>query len=250
MAESKVLQIGAEAIILKSGKEITKKRIKKSYRIPEIDEKIRKLRTRSEGKLLEKASKLIDVPKIKKIDEKNKEIIIDFIDGKRLADFLDNFSIEKQKKICRTIGENVAKLHDSNIIHGDLTTSNMILADDKADECVSLINNLGVGGEQFHETKLHNSQREKLRIGESDRLIKNIFKIYFIDFGLGFISRKVEDKAVDVHLFKEALEARHFKHWEILFAEFLNGYKKYSESKKVLEQLRKVEQRGRYKERY
>ena len=247
MAESKVLQIGAEAIILKSGKEITKKRIKKSYRIPEIDEKIRKLRTRSEGKLLEKASKLIDVPKIKKIDEKNKEIIIDFIDGKRLADFLDNFSIEKQKKICRTIGENVAKLHDSNIIHGDLTTSNMIYvessgkklvnknknyANDKVSKRISVINNLVVGR------------------WKSDRLIKNIFKIFFIDFGLGFISHKIEDKAVDIHLFKEALEARHFKHWEILFAEFLNGYKKYSESKKVLEQLRKVEQRGRYKERY
>ena len=205
MSELKILQIGAEARIIKNGETIIKKRERKSYRILEIDEKIRKLRTRSEGKLLERASKLIDTPKIKKIDEKSKEILMDFVDGKRLSDSLDDFSLNIQKKICEKIGKNVAKLHGSKIIHGDLTTSNMILAKDK---------------------------------------------IFFIDFGLGFISHKIEDKAVDLHLFKEALEARHFKYWEILFKEFLRGYEEYSEHKKILEQLKKVERRGRYKERY
>ena len=54
--EPKILQQGAEAIIsLQQGK-VHKKRIKKSYRLKEIDEKLRKLRTRKEAKLLEKLS--------------------------------------------------------------------------------------------------------------------------------------------------------------------------------------------------
>ena len=51
---NKIISQGAEALIERRGNEILKKRIEKSYRIKEIDEKIRKLRTRSEGKILEK----------------------------------------------------------------------------------------------------------------------------------------------------------------------------------------------------
>ena len=58
-------------------------------------------------------------------------------------------------------------------------------------------------------------------------------KIYIIDFGLGFISNKIEDKAVDLHLIKQALEAKHFQNHEKLFQNFKKGYifqdsKKYS----------------------
>jgi len=72
--------------------------------------------------------------------------------------------------------------------------------------------------------------------------------IYFIDFGLSFQSAKYEDKAVDIHLLKQALEAKHFKNWETLYKEFIKSYKSISkESKKVLDQLIKVEKRGRYR---
>ncbi len=71
-------------------------------------------------------------------------------------------------------------------------------------------------------------------------------KIYIIDFGLGFISTRIEDKAVDLHLIKQALEAKHYQNWEKLFKSFLSGYK-FNETSKVLEQLKKVEARGRYK---
>lgn len=203
--EQKILQQGAEALIILEGGKIIKRRTKKSYRIPELDEKIRKLRTRSEAKILEKASKIIFVPKIKKTDEEKREIILEFIDGEKLSEKLGDFPAGEQKEICEKIGENAAKIHDNHIIHGDLTTSNMILKN-----------------------------------GE----------VYFIDFGLGFISRKIEDKAVDLHLLKEALEAKHFKNWEILFGNVLKGYKISNDSEKVLKQLEKVERRGRYKEKY
>lgn len=201
----KILQHGAEALILLDRDKIIKRRVKKSYRLDEIDEEIRKLRTRSEAKLLLKASKITDVPKIKNVDDERKEISMEFLKGKKLSEYLDSFSLEEQKKICRIMGRNIAKLHDADIIHGDLTTSNMILKDGK---------------------------------------------VFFIDFGLGFSSHKIEDKAVDLHLLRQALEAKHFRCWVALFAEVKHGYSSSKNSGLVLEQFKKVEKRGRYKESY
>ena len=201
---SKILQQGAEAKIILSNDFIIKDRIKKSYRIKELDDKIRKQRTKAETKLLEKASGIINAPK-PFFTPDFYQIKMPFIQGKKLSENLDSFSLEKQKEICMEIGEEIAKLHKEDIIHGDLTTSNMILVENRE------------------------------------------AKTYFVDFGLGYISKKIEDKAVDLHLLKQALEARHFKNWKILFEEIVKGYGNYEESNRVLERLKAVEKRGRYK---
>jgi len=202
MTQPKILYQGAEAIIKLEGKEITKQRVSKSYRIPELDSKIIKLRTRSEAKILEKLKKIINVPNV--IKTTDKEIIMEFIEGKRLSSHLDDFSEKEQEKICKEIGKQTSKMHETGIVHGDLTTSNMILKENK---------------------------------------------VYFIDFGLGFHSIKAEDKAVDLHLIKQALEAKHFKFWEKLWKAIQQGYESENkeQSKKILEQLKKVDLRGRYK---
>ena len=205
MTKQKVIQQGAEAVIFRKDGVVIKKRLKKSYRIKEIDDKIRKLRTRSEGKLLAKSQKIISTPKVIDVDEGSKEITMDFVDGEKLSEHLNDFDLKKQKTVFGMVGKSISKLHDSNIIHGDLTTSNMILKNKE---------------------------------------------VYFIDFGLGFQSHKIEDKAVDLHLLKQALEAKHFKTWEILFKEILKSYSKSRDSKKVLERLKAVEKRGRYKGKY
>ena len=206
---SEILSQGAEAIITQQGEEVIKQRIAKSYRLKELDEKIRKLRTRSEAKLLEKASKIISVPKVLKVDENKKEIVMKAIEGKRLSGNLDKFSSKKQKEICERIGENIAKLHEANIIHGDLTTSNMILHVDE----------------------------------------NNFEDIYFIDFGLGFISSKAEDKSVDLHLIREAFEAGFADKGENMFNWVKEGYSKnYKDAHLILERFKAVEKRGRYKQ--
>lgn len=208
---SKIIAQGAEAKIILSNNFVIKDRIKKSYRLPILDEKIRKQRTRSETKLLEKASKIINAPLPQEvmgiINQEGKSYIIKmpFLQGKKLSEFLGSFSLEKQKQICVMIGKDISKLHDADIIHGDLTTSNLILVESK---------------------------------------------VYFIDFGLGYISKKTEDKAVDLHLLKQALEAKHFKNWETLWKEIEKGYKSSKNSKQVLERLKVVEKRGRYKDKY
>ena len=71
-------------------------------------------------------------------------------------------------------------------------------------------------------------------------------QVYFIDFGLGFNSKRIEDKAVDLHLLRQALEAKHFLNWEKLFAAVIKGYES-KDKEKIIEQLKKVESRGRYK---
>ena len=193
---------GAEAIIEKKGNKIIKNRIKKSYRIPILDEKLRKQRTRKEIKILSKLSNIIPVPKIISFSEKGNKITMEYINGKKLSENLDK--MKNANQVCQEIGKNIAKLHDSNIIHGDLTTSNMIYSNKK---------------------------------------------VYFIDFGLSFESNKIEDKAVDLHLIKEALEAKHFKEAKKYFSSIINGYQS-SQSKEVLKRLEKVEMRGRYKQQY
>ena len=60
--KQKLIQQGAEAKIILSDGWIIKDRISKSYRIPELDKSIRKRRTKSESKLLKKASEIINSP--------------------------------------------------------------------------------------------------------------------------------------------------------------------------------------------
>jgi len=198
----KILAQGAEAIITLKDNEVIKNRIKKSYRIPILDEKIRKSRTKAEAKIINKLSNIIPVPKIIKTDDKQ-EIIMQFIDGKKLSDSLESLDY---KKICKKIAENISKMHDQGIIHGDLTTSNMIYKKDEN-------------------------------------------KVYFIDFGLAFHSQKIEDKAVDLHLLQQALEAKHFTIWKESYRIILDNYRpeKY---KDIISRIKVIESRGRYKDKY
>ncbi len=230
--EEKILARGAEAVIIKKDNLVIKNRIPKSYRLPIIDEKLRKLRTRSEAKIIEKLQKVIPVPKLIKMDEKTKELEIEFINGKKLSDYLENLEYQK---ICKQIGHNLAKIHDSGIIHGDLTTSNMIYVEK---------NKKVKEGNKIKNKDLKNQSENNKDNSRSEG------KVYFIDFGLGFHSDKIEDKAVDLHLIKEALEAKHPSIYEQAFKAVLEGYKISKTHSTILKQLEKVEKRGRYKAQY
>ena len=199
-----ILSSGAEAVILRVDDVVIKRRISKGYRVKEIDNKIRKIRTKSEAKILKRVFDVVNVPRVLDVDEKNFEIKMDFVNGERLSVFLDIFDLKKQKKICFMIGEGVAKFHSEKVIHGDLTTSNMILKDGK---------------------------------------------VFFIDFGLGYFNGKYEDMAVDLHLLRQAFEAKHFRNWQCLFEFVKEGYLSVDkdDGEKVLKRFEAVERRGRYK---
>ena len=72
-------------------------------------------------------------------------------------------------------------------------------------------------------------------------------EVFLIDFGLSFRSQRTEDRAVDIHLLKQVLESSHPEMAEKAWRNFLEGYREYEESEEVMEQLKEVEQRGRYK---
>jgi Kae1-associated kinase Bud32 len=197
---AQILAQGAEAVLTKEEDKVIKDRISKGYRLKQLDEQLRKKRTKSEAKILEKAKQAkVNVPEL--ISQDNFKLEIEFIGGDKLSDKLNSYEEKKQMQTMQLLGKQVAKLHENNLIHGDLTTSNTILKENK---------------------------------------------VFIIDFGLSFHSSRLEDKAVDLHLIKQALEAKHFQNYEKLFKAFLKGYK-HTESSKVLEQLKKVEARGRYK---
>ncbi len=120
----KLIAQGAEAKLFLEKDKILKNRFKKSYRIKEIDEKLRGFRTRREAKILQKLQ-LIDfpAPKVIKNDEKE-NLVIEKIDGKLVKDIIEKVDY---KNLCSKIGKKIATLHNNSIIHGDLTTSNMII---------------------------------------------------------------------------------------------------------------------------
>jgi len=118
---------GAEAVLIKEGNSLIKKRLSKGYRIKEIDSRLLKTRTKQEARLLERVHGRIKVPKILYVNNEENTIAMEFIDGKKLADYFDSFNRKEQEKICKLIGKEIALMHNEDVIHGDLTTSNMIL---------------------------------------------------------------------------------------------------------------------------
>ncbi|MBI2134021.1 Kae1-associated serine/threonine protein kinase [Candidatus Woesearchaeota archaeon] len=185
---------GAEARIFKKGGVIVKERFAKSYRLPAIDAGIRASRTRREVKVMESLGKIgVNVPGV--VSHSDFSIEMELVEGRLVRDLLNE---PGNRVYCIEIGRSVGLMHSSNIIHSDLTTSNILLS----------------GG-----------------------------RIFFIDFGLSFFSQKPEDKAVDIHLFRQALLGN-----EQCFSAFLEGYvDSYSGHKVVLDRLEKVEARGRHK---
>ena len=90
----KLLAQGAEAKIYLDGDRIIKERIKKNYRIEELDVYLRKTRTKKEIKLLSDLKRhRLNVPKI--IDSEKFKIVMEFIDGKKLKDALDSENYKK-----------------------------------------------------------------------------------------------------------------------------------------------------------
>lgn len=125
----KLVKKGAEAdiyVTIWNGLDsILKIRKKKDYRVHSLDMRIRTLRTIREAKMISEAKSFgITTPLVYFVDEKKCEIYLQLIKGKLVRDL----SLNKIIKICTEIGKIVGTLHKNGIMHGDLTTSNLILS--------------------------------------------------------------------------------------------------------------------------
>ena len=131
-----LIKRGAEAEIHTSTwlgrKVIVKKRVAKKYRLKEIDDVLRKLRTKKEAKLISEARYFgVRTPIIYDIDLYTYQITMEYIDPSPIKNILNDMDKFERKELCLEIGRNIAKLHKNDLIHGDLTTSNIILKDEK-----------------------------------------------------------------------------------------------------------------------
>ncbi|MEW5897248.1 MAG: RIO1 family regulatory kinase/ATPase [Nanoarchaeota archaeon] len=230
---------GAEAIVYKDSNDVIKERFSKKYRLSHLDESLRKFRTRREAKLLRKLEELnFPAPRLKEFSDKRMSIVMDFIPGEKLKDVLkgaeggDNY-----KQLAREIGQKVGQLHENNIIHNDLTTSNMI-------KITKMMKKARNGDEDDDDDDEFEEENEPEMTDTKKR------ELSFIDFGLSFFSEKAEDKAVDLFLLDRGLESTHFEHYPDIFGKVIEGYKEtYPDADKVLERFEQVRKRGRNKKR-
>jgi TP53 regulating kinase-like protein len=191
---------GAEADIYivewDNKKAVSKVRSPKSYRHQELDLAIRKYRTIHEACFMSAAkSKGIMTPFVHFVDPLRAEIIMEYVEGQNVRDVLT-------PDICYKIGRYAALLHASNIIHGDLTTSNFVMNK----------------------------------------------KLVLLDFGLSYYSQRIEDVATDIRLIKEVFTSAHISVRKA-FVSFVEGYTSVAGRKrtgKILENVKTIEQRGRY----
>ena len=129
-----LIRKGAEAELFLENwhglKVIRKARKTKAYRLPRLDLKIRRSRTGREAQIMHEA-KLAGVPTpiIFMVDVEATTIIMKYVEGTRVKEVLHTLSSDERIKLCRQLGQLIGRLHRNRIIHGDLTTSNMILTE-------------------------------------------------------------------------------------------------------------------------
>ncbi|EAS34776.3 BUD32 protein kinase [Coccidioides immitis RS] len=128
---------------------------------------------------------------------------------------------EDIRSLLRRIGRVIGALHKAGVIHGDLTTSNLILR--------------GQSNENTTNIDPHSTTLKPNLEGE----------IVLIDFGLASQSVQDEDRAVDLYVLERAFGSSHPR-TEIFFDEVLKAYREsFKGASSVLETLKKVRMRGR-----
>jgi TP53 regulating kinase-like protein len=132
----KLIQKGAEAELFLDEwhglKVVRKVRVPKRYRISSLDLELRRIRTAHEAWIMHEARKAgVATPIIYLVDLEMNEIVMQYIEGSRLREFLEDADTEARIRFCSRLGEAIGKLHKIGIVHGDLTTSNAIVKESK-----------------------------------------------------------------------------------------------------------------------
>ena len=132
IAEQTLFKKGAEASLYLTEwherKIIVKIRIPKKYRPEVLDRQIRSYRTIHEPQLMHEAKAAgVPTPLIYMVNVPLSSITMEYIEGQQIKQLLNIVPENQRKKLCAIIGKLIGKLHLHGLIHGDLTTSNMIL---------------------------------------------------------------------------------------------------------------------------
>ncbi|KAI9142997.1 hypothetical protein BKA69DRAFT_1027037, partial [Paraphysoderma sedebokerense] len=226
---------------------IIKERFSKSYRLPQLDQKLTKQRMLHEVRCLHKCRKIgVDTPHVYFVDLEKSCIFLELVIGRTVKDWLswkinlllyclrtdgiDHFFLNLDY-LFSTIGKTIALLHNADIIHGDLTTSNMILRSTSTPP-ISIANSAANPLQNFQPS--------------FESLSPRTSNFTMIDFGLSYTSIDPEDKAVDLYVLERAVKSTHPLVEEEFFDTILNSYEKHcNQGKIVIRRFEDVRLRGR-----
>jgi len=127
-----MLALGAESIIYKIEQwgqyYVLKWRQSKPYLLDKIDSQLRKVRINRECKMLTISRTLgVRTPAVYSVDLYNHTIMMDFIDGTQFKQLAGQIPASELVSLCHNFGQLIALLHNGNVVHGDPTTSNVIV---------------------------------------------------------------------------------------------------------------------------
>lgn len=206
-----------------------KYRPSKPWRHPTLDQRLTKHRILSEARILAKCRRDgVRVPALYAIDEAAGWLMLEWIRGAPVRAYINDWlgkrtegieQDEELKGLMRRIGTAVGRLHKIGIIHGDLTTSNMMLDP--------------TGGSAANGTAAE-ADKKSLQ-GE----------VVIIDLGLATGGVQEEDRAVDLYVLERAFGSTHPRA-ECIFSELLDAYQEtHKQAPGVLKKLEDVRMRGR-----
>jgi len=211
-----LLKQGAEAklkvgMFLGGRKAILKERFSKKYRHPDLDAKLTKERFRGEIRSLMRAKTVgIRTPTLYWVDANSSSFVMEYLDAPTCRDYIKANRADEGRltALATEIGRVIGLLHNNNLIHGDLTTSNILV--ESADS--------------------------------------GVIRLCVIDFGLGYVEGSVEDKGVDLYVLERALISTHpnteFMFDEILRA-YKNEMKNNKVRNEIVKKYEEIRMRGR-----
>ncbi|KAK4444850.1 kinase-like domain-containing protein [Podospora aff. communis PSN243] len=210
-----------------------KHRPSKPYRHPILDARLTKARIAAEAKVLDRCYREgVPVPAVYALDAAAGWVMIEWVDGRPVRQGINDWLGERPEDdapavsedetplvdLMKRIGDAVGNLHRTGVIHGDLTTSNMMLK-----PWASSSSDTG----------------DKAKAVEGD--------VVLIDFGLATQSSSDEDRAVDLYVLERAFASTHPRA-ERLFNHVLESYtRSYKKASSVIKKLEDVRMRGRKK---
>ncbi|WP_083818588.1 Kae1-associated kinase Bud32 [Pyrolobus fumarii] len=129
----KLLARGAEAelyLVEWGGRlAVLKRRVPKPYRHRVIDDALRFRRTLVEARMLVRALELgLSVPLLYEVRLSDAEIIMEYVEGRSLRWYIEECGLDEVAvDAVKRLGWMIGVLHEHGFVHGDVTTSNIIV---------------------------------------------------------------------------------------------------------------------------
>lgn len=130
-SQGNLLYKGAEADVIRGDWQgldaVFKVRKPLRYRLPVLDDAIRRQRTVHEAEMIHQSKEAgVSSPYLYFLDVPASTLVMEFVKGSRVKDLVGKISKRKLEAIFSKFGGDAARLHSAGIMHGDLTTANVI----------------------------------------------------------------------------------------------------------------------------